>query len=141
MRCNGNSLIDNLSIFYLSRSNDWDDLDDDDLLTRVTSMADGMDGVLTERIKKLNIDLDVLRLGKIEEFLLDVLSFLKTCASIITFNKWPMNVSNSVTSCLLYSAERKGNSVIESPKALKKADNRKQKSVSSGQNATVNGIE
>ena len=141
LRCNGNSLINNLSIFYLSRSNDWDDLDDDDLLTRVTSMADGIDGVLTERIKKLNIELDVLRLGKIEEFLLDVLSFLKTCASIITFNKWPMNVSNSVTSCLLYSAERKGNSVIQSPKALKKADNRRQKSVSSGQNATVNGIE
>ena len=101
LRCNGNSLIDNLSIFYVSRSNDWDDLDDDDLLTRVTSMADGMDGVLTERIKKLNIDLDVLRLGNIKEFLLDVLSFLKTCASIITFNKWSMNVSNSVTSCLL----------------------------------------
>ena len=68
LRCNANGLIDHVFTFNLNRNNDYDDLNDDDLLTRVTSMVDDMDGVLTERIKKLDIDLDVLRLERKEIF-------------------------------------------------------------------------
>ncbi len=53
-----------MHLLFLSHSTTvWDDLDDDDLLTRVTSIveAPGADGALTERIKNLNIGLGVLR--------------------------------------------------------------------------------
>ena len=52
-----------------------------------------------------------------------------------------MKVSNLIASSyLLFRAERKGDSVIQSPKTLKKVDNRRQKSSASGQNPTVKGM-
>ena len=42
---------------------------------------------------------------------------------------------------MLYRAERKGDSVVQSPKALKKANNRRQKCEASGQTKTTKGME
>ncbi len=48
-------------ILLAHRSENWDEMADDDLFTRVTSIVGTDVGGLTERIKKLDMDFDFLR--------------------------------------------------------------------------------
>ncbi len=50
-----------MSVLFPHRSENWDDMPDDDLFTRVTSIVGTDVGGLTERIKKLDMDFDFLR--------------------------------------------------------------------------------
>ena len=53
---------DSMIIILLAhRSENWDEMADDDLFTRVTSIVGTDVGGLTERIKKLDMDFDFLR--------------------------------------------------------------------------------